>query len=84
MLFRSGLSGSYPIASLETLTSFDGRLDLSENSLTETIPNSSALCNLYLIGDAANCPNAYDEISGKYADGCCNEVKGGIDESTTA
>lgn len=53
-------------------------MDLSINTLSGAIPASvcelSNSNSLYLVADASNCPNDYNEIDGTFAAGCCSNV----------
>ena len=72
------LIGPYPtdLYSIASLSS----LDLSLNSLVGTTPDdicSRSTSNaLYLVGDATNCPNEYNEAALEYSEGCCDVVQG--------
>ena len=58
-------------------------LNLSGNSLIGTIPSDvcskSLANNLYINGDAANCPNGVDTLLGVYLDGCYDNVLVDVD-----
>jgi len=75
-LSNSQLTGPYP-NDLRSLGKMNF-LDLSVNSLTDTIPTDvcdrSTSNYLTLIGDAVNCPNEYNAAADVYLPGCCNTV----------
>ena len=77
------VSGPFPtdLSNLSGLAS----IGIGANALTGTIPD--ALCDrstaspdeLFIEGDATNCPNDFDTSIGQYLTGCCDTVEIDID-----
>lgn len=70
------LTGDFPLG-LGAITELNA-LNLSSNDLTGKMPNGlcakSVSHNLYVTGDAKNCPNPFNGQTGEYYDGCCDEI----------
>lgn len=70
------VTGTFP-DNLQLITELNV-LNLSSNTLEGNMPNSlcakSVAHNLYVTGDARNCPNPFNGDTGEYYDGCCDEI----------
>ena len=75
-LENNQLAGPYPmdIGSLSSLIS----LNLNENSLVGSVPAdvcAKSISNLiHVTGDAENCPNDFQALTGEYLAGCCDNI----------
>jgi len=80
-LANNGLTGAFPtdFINLESLE----RLEINDNEMTELVPNDlcteSISYGLSIIGDALNCPNDFDPLSGDYSVDCCDNVEIDVD-----
>ena len=75
-LVNNQLAGPYPIdiGSLNSLT----LLNLNQNSLTGSVPDDvceKSISNIiHVTGDAENCPNDFQALTGEYLAGCCDNI----------
>ena len=80
-LDNNQLVGSFPLDLINL--SYLQNVGLSSSSLTGTIPNDvcakSTSNNLFINGDAANCPNDFDTSTGTYLAGCCDDILYDVD-----
>lgn len=72
------MSGTFP-SDLHRLRSLQ-TLNVAANSMTGSIPSTLCSSNsLYIYGDALNCPNDFNDVTGEYFSGCCDNVLYNVD-----